>query len=75
MCANIWEPGLSQVHPKPQFVYNTWYPFRTFVNDSLVRDIARAAAECGIQEFIMDDGWQVNDSGKNFRQILGRKLW
>jgi alpha-galactosidase len=55
---------LSQVDPKPQFVYNTWYPFRTFVNDSLVRDIARAAAECGIQEFIIDDGWQVNDRGK-----------
>jgi alpha-galactosidase len=55
---------LSQVDPKPQFVYNTWYPFRTYVNDSLVRDIARAAADCGIQEFIIDDGWQVNDRGK-----------
>jgi alpha-galactosidase len=55
---------LSQVDSKPLFVYNTWYPFRTFVNDSLVRDIARAAADCGIQEFIIDDGWQVNDRGK-----------
>jgi alpha-galactosidase len=45
---------------KPLFVYNTWYPFRTFVNDSLVRKVAKAAAECGVQEFIIDDGWQYN---------------
>ena len=46
---------------KPVFVYNTWNPFRTFVNDSLVKDVAKAAAECGVQEFIIDDGWQIND--------------
>ncbi len=45
---------------KPVFVYNTWNPFRTFVSDSLIRDVAKAAAECGVQEFIIDDGWQVN---------------
>jgi len=46
---------------KPVFVYNTWNPFRTFVSDSLVREVAKAAAECGVQEFIIDDGWQVNE--------------
>ncbi len=51
---------ISMIKTKPLFVYNTWYPFRTFVNDSLIRDIARAASECGIQEFIIDDGWQYN---------------
>lgn len=51
---------ISSINEKPLFVYNTWYPFRTFINDSLVRDVARAAAECGIQEFIIDDGWQYN---------------
>ncbi len=59
---------------KPVFVYNTWNPFRTFVSDSLVRDVALAASECGIQEFIIDDGWQVNEGsassdagwGKNY---------
>lgn len=30
-------------HEKPVFVYNTWNPFRTFVSDSLVREVARAA--------------------------------
>ena len=50
---------------KPVFVYNTWNPFRTFVSDSLVRDVARAAAECGVQEFIIDDGWQVNEKSSS----------
>lgn len=51
---------INSLKNKPTFVYNTWYPFRTFVNDTLIRDVAKAASECGIQEFIIDDGWQVN---------------
>jgi alpha-galactosidase len=51
---------INALKNKPTFVYNTWVPFRTFVNDSLIRDVAKAASECGIQEFIIDDGWQVN---------------
>ncbi len=53
-------PRIVTREEKPLFVYNTWNPFRTFVSDSLVRDVAKAAAECGIGEFIIDDGWQVN---------------
>ncbi|HLN55727.1 MAG TPA: alpha-galactosidase [Bacteroidales bacterium] len=56
---------------KPVFVYNTWNPFRTFVSDTLVRDVAKAAAECGIQEFIIDDGWQINDSGMTSEKAWG----
>lgn len=56
---------VSSIRHKPLFVYNTWYPFRTFINDSLVRDAAKAAAECGIQEFIIDDGWQYNYSERS----------
>jgi alpha-galactosidase len=51
---------ISVIRNKPLFVYNTWYPFRTFVSDSLIREVAKAASECGIQEFIVDDGWQYN---------------
>jgi alpha-galactosidase len=54
--------GLPQ---KPTFVYNTWYPFRTHVSDSLVRSVAKSAADCGIEEFVIDDGWQVNEHGKS----------
>jgi alpha-galactosidase len=56
-------PRIYQLKDKPIFVYNTWNPFRTFINDALVREIAASAAECGIQEFIIDDGWQVNTGG------------
>ncbi len=55
---------------KPVFVYNTWNPFRTFVSDSLVREVAKAASECGVQEFIVDDGWQVNE-----RAVTSDKDW
>lgn len=53
-------PRIYQLKNKPTFVYNTWVPFRTFINDSLLRSVAKAAAECGVQEFVIDDGWQVN---------------
>ncbi len=53
-------PQIVRREEKPVFVYNTWNPFRTFVSDSLVREVAKAAAECGVMEFIVDDGWQVN---------------
>ena len=57
---------------KPVFVYNTWNPFRTFVSDSLVREVAKAAAECGIQEFIIDDGWQINERAASSDLAWGR---
>jgi len=56
---------ISTIKNKPLFVYNTWYPFRTFVSDSLIREVARAASECGIQEFIIDDGWQYNSGRRS----------
>ena len=51
---------ITTLEEKPVFVYNTWYPFRTQLSDTLVQSVAKAAAECGIVEFVIDDGWQVN---------------
>ncbi len=65
------KPKIIQLKNKPTFVYNTWYPFRTFVSDSLVLDVARAAAECGLQEFIIDDGWQINFKGRTSERGWG----
>jgi len=62
---------IVQREDKPVFVYNTWNPFRTFVSDSLVRDVARAAAECGVKEFIIDDGWQVNSGSETSPDAWG----
>ncbi|MEA3479222.1 MAG: glycoside hydrolase family 36 protein, partial [Bacteroidota bacterium] len=57
---------LLEISEKPVFVYNTWYPFRHNINEQLIKDLADAAAECGIEEFIIDDGWQRNfNSGKD----------
>jgi alpha-galactosidase len=58
------KPKIVELEHKPTFVYNTWNPFRTFINDTLIHEVATAAAECGIQEFIIDDGWQINIGGK-----------
>jgi len=65
-------PQIIRREEKPVFVYNTWNPFRTFVNDTLVREVALAAADCGIQEFIIDDGWQVNTEAKTSDSDWGR---
>jgi alpha-galactosidase len=51
---------LSKIDQKPVFVYNTWEPFFHDINEKLIRELADAAAECGIEEFIIDDGWQTS---------------
>jgi len=43
----------------------TWYPFRTHISDLLIRQVAKSAADCGMEEFIIDDGWQVNHHMKS----------
>jgi alpha-galactosidase len=49
---------LSKISQKPVFIYNTWEPFLHNINEKLIRELADAAADCGIEEFIIDDGWQ-----------------
>lgn len=49
---------LSKIETKPVFVYNTWEPFLHDINDKMIRELADAASECGIEEFVIDDGWQ-----------------
>ena len=51
---------LSELGQKPTFVYNTWVPFRKEINETLVMELAKAAAAAGMNEFIIDDGWQDN---------------
>lgn len=49
---------LSELNEKPTFVYNTWEPFYKNINEQLVKELAKAAADAGMKEFIIDDGWQ-----------------
>jgi alpha-galactosidase len=51
---------LSELAHKPTFVYNTWIPFTKNINEKLVMELAKAAADAGMKEFIIDDGWQDN---------------
>ena len=49
---------LSELKEKPTFVYNTWEPFYKKINEKLVMELAKAAANAGMKEFVIDDGWQ-----------------
>ena len=51
---------LSELEKKPTFVYNTWVPFRKNIDEKLVMELAKAAADAGMKEFIIDDGWADN---------------
>jgi alpha-galactosidase len=51
---------LSELLQKPTFVYNTWVPFEKNINEQLIMELAKAAADAGMKEFIIDDGWQTN---------------
>jgi alpha-galactosidase len=51
---------LSELLQKPTFIYNTWVPFGKNINEKLVMELARAAADAGMKEFIIDDGWADN---------------
>lgn len=50
---------LAKIPRRPAFVYNTWQPFRREVNEALIMELADEAAACGVEEFVIDDGWQV----------------
>jgi alpha-galactosidase len=49
---------LSGLQEKPTFVYNTWEPFQKNINEKLIMELAKSAAEAGMKEFVIDDGWQ-----------------
>jgi len=51
---------LSELKEKPTFVYNTWHPFEKNISEKLIMELAKAAADAGMKEFVIDDGWQDN---------------
>jgi len=66
---------VDELKKKPTFVYNTWYPFYKNINDSLIYNLATAAANCGVEEFIIDDGWQTNLNAKTEEDRLMYGDW
>ncbi len=51
---------LSELKQKPTFVYNTWEPFEKNINEKLIMELAKSAADAGMKEFVIDDGWETN---------------
>lgn len=51
---------LGRLARKPVFVYNTWEPFQHRIDEATVCALADAARDCGIEEFVIDDGWQAS---------------
>ncbi|MBC8035433.1 MAG: alpha-galactosidase [Chitinophagaceae bacterium] len=51
---------LSELQQKPTYVYNTWVPFSNKIDEKLIMELAKAAADAGMKEFVIDDGWQDN---------------
>ena len=51
---------LTELKTKPTFVYNTWEPFLKNIDEKLIMELAKAAADAGMKEFVIDDGWQDN---------------
>lgn len=51
---------LSELKQKPTFVYNTWVPFKKEINEKLIMELAKSAADAGMKEFVIDDGWADN---------------
>jgi len=54
---------LANIKEKPVFVYNTWNPFRGDINEKMIKEVALAASQCGIEEFIIDAGWYKTATG------------
>jgi len=62
---------LSVLKEKPTFVYNTWEPFQKKIDEKLVMELAKVAADAGMKEFIIDDGWQdsYGDWGIDYKKF------
>lgn len=62
---------LSVLEEKPTFVYNTWNPFEKNIDEKLIMELTKAAADAGMKEFIIDDGWQdsYGDWGIDYKKF------
>ncbi len=62
---------LSELETKPTFVYNTWSPFEKNINEMLIMELAKVAADAGMKEFVIDDGWQdsYGDWGIDYKKF------
>lgn len=62
---------LNKIQEAPVYVYNTWEPFEFDINEKMVMETAKAAAEAGMKEYVIDDGWDdcYGDWGINYERF------
>ena len=53
----------AELKGKPQYAFNTWFPFRDNISEALILELAEAAADCGAKDFQIDAGWHCNENG------------
>lgn len=57
---------------RPALVYTNWIPFLRNINEELAFELVDAVAACGADDFVIDDGWQVNvGQKKGIRSGMG----
>ncbi len=51
---------------QPAWIFNTWEPFLRGINEQIVKELALAANEIGLDIFTIDDGWQLEYGSNEF---------
>lgn len=63
------EAGITPLSPPEDAfapLYSTWYQFHQNVSDSEIEKECRLAAELGMKNLIVDDGWQTDDNNRGY---------
>ncbi len=56
---------VEKLSRRPALVYTDWIPFYRNIDEQLIFKLVDAVADCGADDFVIDDGWQVNDGPGN----------
>lgn len=51
---------VAKLEHRPTFVYANWSPFGGHIDERLCNELVDAAADCGVEEFLLDAVWYVN---------------
>jgi alpha-galactosidase len=55
---------INEIPKRPTIMYNNYVPFDDHFNDTLLLQLSRVAAECGIKQFEIDCGWYTTEGNK-----------
>ncbi len=64
-------PGLAGERPLPPVCYNTWFGVGPDISEDFLMAQADAAAELGMEYFVVDAGWYAGCPGGDFQPGVG----